>query len=67
MLKWLEKFILKRIIKRITKSLANGKEEIIEKVEGKTDEILEELQTNIGQKVVLLVGKAIDGVCDTQK
>lgn len=67
MLKWLEKFILKKIIKRTTKNLANGKEEIIETVEGKIDEIFEELQTNINQKVVYLIGKAIDGVCDTQK
>lgn len=47
MLKWLEKFVIKRIIKRISKELPELKEKALKYLEDNKDEIIEKVKEAI--------------------
>lgn len=67
MLKWLEKFVIKRIIKRVTGSILKNEEKTTVFVEEKIDGIFETVEKFVETKVLTLVQEAHNGLRDTQK
>ena len=67
MIKRLEKFVLKKIIKRVVKGILKNEEKTTAFVEGKIDEISEGIEKFVGEKVLILVQEAYDGLRETQK
>lgn len=67
MLKWLEKFVIKRIIKRVAGSILKNEEKTTVFVEEKIDGIFETVENFVETKVLTLVQEAYNGLRDTQK
>lgn len=67
MLKWLEKFVIKRIIKRVAGSILKNEEKTTVFVEEKIDGIFETVEKFVETKVLTLVQEAYNGLRDTQK
>ena len=67
MLKWLEKFILKKIVKRVIGNILNNETATTIFVEEKINEISEGIEKFVGNKVLEVVQETHDRLRDTQK
>ena len=67
MLKWLEKFILKKIVKRAIGKILDNEAATTIFVEEKINEISENIEKFVGNKVLEVVQETHDRLRDTQK
>lgn len=67
MLKWLEKFVLKKIVKRVIGKILDNEAATTIFVEEKIDEISEGIEKFVGEKVIEVVKETHDRLRETQK
>lgn len=67
MLKWLEKFILKKIVKRVIGNILDNEAATTIFVEEKINEITEGIEKFVGEKVIQVVQETHDRLRETQK
>lgn len=67
MLKWLEKFILKKIVKRAIGKVLDNEAATTIFVEEKINEISENIEKFVGDKVVEIIQETHDRLRETQK
>lgn len=67
MLKWLEKFILKKIVKRAIGKILDNEAATTIFVEEKINEITEGIEKFVGNKVLQVVQETHDRLRETQK
>lgn len=67
MLKWLEKFILKKIVKRAIGKILDNETATTIFVEEKINEIAEGIEKHVGNKVIQMVQETHDRLRETQK
>jgi hypothetical protein len=67
MLKWLEKFILKKLVKRVIGKILDNEAATTIFVEEKIDEISEGIEKFVGNKVLEVVQETHDRLRETQK
>ena len=67
MLKWLEKYILKKLVKRVIGNILDNEAATTIFVEGKINEIAEGIEKHVGNKVLQVVQETHDRLRETQK
>ena len=67
MLKWLEKFILKKLVKRVIGKILDNEVSTTIFVEEKINEITEGIEKHVGNKVLQMVQETHDRLRETQK
>lgn len=67
MLKWLEKFILKKLVKRVIGNILDNEAATTIFVEEKINEISETIEKFVGEKVIEIVQETHDRLRETQK
>jgi len=67
MLKWLEKFVLKKLVKRVIQNILDNEAATTIFVEEKINEISENIEKFVGEKVIEIVQETHDRLRETQK
>lgn len=65
--KWLEKYVLKKLVKRVIKNILDNEAATTIFVEEKIDEISENIEKFVGEKVIQVVQETHDRLRETQK